>query len=83
VELTPDGASLGTRCFALAGLGEVAAARADCVRANELAPNAYNQGMLAFLDRRYPDARRIWEGAGRGNAVSARELKPWLARLPR
>jgi hypothetical protein len=39
--------------------------------------------MIAYLDRRFPAARAAWERAGAENPVAARELGPWLARLPR
>jgi rhomboid protease GluP len=82
VALEPDsGAARGTRCFALAGLGLADEARADCTRAIELTNTAIDRGMLAFLDRRYDDARREWEEASR-DPVQARELEPWVARLP-
>jgi rhomboid protease GluP len=82
LSLEPDsGAARGTRCFALAGLGLVDEARADCARAIELTNSAIDRGMLAFLDRRYADARREWEEASR-DPVQARELEPWVAKLP-
>jgi rhomboid protease GluP len=82
VSLEPDsGAARGTRCFALAGLGVWDEARADCARAIELTNSAIDRGMLAFLDQRYADARREWEEASR-DPVQARELEPWMARLP-
>jgi Flp pilus assembly protein TadD len=82
VSLEADsGAARGTRCFALAGLGLSDEARVDCARAIELTNSAIDRGMLAFLDRRYDDARREWEEAGR-DPVQARELEPWMARLP-
>jgi membrane associated rhomboid family serine protease/Flp pilus assembly protein TadD len=84
VALAPDeSSSRGTRCFALVGLGELAAARDDCVRALELRPDvASDLGMLAFVDKRYGDARREWEDASRGSPAQARALRPWLAKLP-
>lgn len=76
------GAYLGTRCFALAGLGDEKAARVDCARAVELLPDdLVDRGMLAFLDQRYDDARRAWQGAGEDPSIG-RELAPWVARLP-
>jgi hypothetical protein len=56
-------------------------ARADCARAIELTNAAIDRGMLAFLDQRFADARREWEEASR-DPVQARELEPWVARLP-
>lgn len=74
----------GTQCFALTGLGERAAARAACARALEIKPdNLFDRGMLAFLDGRNGDARRDWKKAGDIDPVNARELKAWLAKLPR
>jgi len=64
------------------GLGELDAARSDCVRALELEPTLVDRGMLAFIDKRYRDARRDWEKSSAADAVQARELRPWLARLP-
>ncbi len=83
LSIGPDGgAYLGTRCFALAGLGEPKSARVDCARAVELLPDdLVDRGMLAFLDQRYDDARRAWQGAGEDPSI-ARELAPWVARLP-
>jgi rhomboid protease GluP len=85
VSLAPNDAShLGTRCFALAGLGDLVAARADCARAIELGQTSgYDKGMLAFIDKRYDEARRIWQTMSDGDPISARELRPWLARLPK
>ncbi len=81
--LAPDAASaLGTRCFALVGLGELAAARSDCVRALEIGPGLIDRGMLAFIDKRHADARRDWEEASKANPAQARQLRPWLAKLP-
>jgi tetratricopeptide (TPR) repeat protein len=79
----PDsGFEYGTRCFALAGLGQVEAARADCTRAVQLMPDsAIDRGMLAFLDRRYSEARRLWQEASR-NPASARDLEPWMKKIP-
>ena len=82
--LDPNDASyLGTRCFALAGLGELTAARADCVRAIELGQTSkLDSGMLAFIEKRHAAARRDWQKASEADPVTARELRPWLARLP-
>ena len=83
VDLEPDSAAArGTRCFALAGLGELEAARSDCVRALELRPTLVDRGMLAFIDERYADARRDWETASEADPAQARQLRPWLAKLP-
>lgn len=83
VALAPeDAAAVGTRCFALVGLGEVALARADCAHAVALNPESLpDRGMLAFLDRRYADARRSWQAAS-ADPELARNLAPWMARLP-
>jgi membrane associated rhomboid family serine protease/tetratricopeptide (TPR) repeat protein len=76
------GAYLGTRCFALTGLGEQKEARVACARAVELLPdNLIDRGMLAFLDNHYDDARRAWLEAS-GDPSVARELAPWIKRLP-
>jgi tetratricopeptide (TPR) repeat protein len=85
VALAPDSApELGTRCFALAGVGELEKARADCARSIELAPdNPIDLGMLAFLDKRYPDARRHWDLAIARDPANAPVLRRWLDRLPR
>jgi membrane associated rhomboid family serine protease/tetratricopeptide (TPR) repeat protein len=85
VALRPDyGYAHGTRCFALAGLGEIERARADCRRAIELEPgSAIDRGMLAFLEKRYTEARREWQLASEGDPVRATELRPWLAKIPR
>jgi hypothetical protein len=56
-------------------------ARDDCSHAIALTNSPIDRGMLAFLDRRYADARREWGEAGR-DPVQARELEPWVARLP-
>jgi membrane associated rhomboid family serine protease/Flp pilus assembly protein TadD len=79
----PDaGAFRGTRCFALAGLGDSEDAHVDCTKAAELLPDSLIfRGMLAYLDRRYDDARQAWGGAGADPSV-AREVAPWLAKLP-
>ncbi len=84
VAASPDSAeSRGTRCFALVGLAAVAEARPDCERAVEIDPGSMpDRGMLAFIDRRYDDARRAWDTAS-ADPVLARELAPWKARLPR
>jgi membrane associated rhomboid family serine protease len=82
VSLEPDsGNARGTRCFALAGLGLLEQAHADCARAVELSNNAIDRGMLAFLDQRYDDARREWEDASR-DPTQARALETWVSRLP-
>ena len=78
-----DAAYLGTRCFALAGLGEVELAKNDCVRAVELHPQGLvDRGMLAFLNRDYAAARESWLKAS-GDPETARELLPWIAKLPK
>lgn len=78
-----DASYLGTRCFALVGLGELAAARADCARSIELRQTSkIDSGMLAFIDKRYADARRDWQKASDEDPAAARELRPWLARIP-
>lgn len=84
VALEPDSPhALGTRCFALVGLGELAAARADCARSVALnGESAMDRGMLAFLDKRYGEARREWQAASRSSPADARSLRPWLAKLP-
>lgn len=74
--------NLGTRCFALVGLGELAAAHEDCRKAVALRPDSIeDRGMLAYLEKRYPEARRSWESASK-DPVSARALAQWIARLP-
>jgi len=76
-----DAAYRGTRCFALAGLGEVEAAREDCALAVKLNPDSdIDRGMLAFLERRAGDARRSWKKATLG-AGDAQALAPWLEKL--
>jgi Flp pilus assembly protein TadD len=83
VSMAPDaGAFHGTRCFALVGLDEPKEARAECARAAALLPeNLTYLGMMAFLDHRYDEARRAWERASQ-EPSTARELGPWVARLP-
>jgi membrane associated rhomboid family serine protease/Tfp pilus assembly protein PilF len=73
----------GTQCFALAGLGERAAAKAACSKALAIKPdNLFDRGMVAFLEGRSADARRDWQKLSDGDPVNARELKAWLAKLP-
>ena len=81
--LLPNHAStLGTRCFALAGLGEMTRARADCVQSLKLSPaEALNLGMLAYFDKRYPDARKFWNQALADAPSDRRAVEPWLARM--
>jgi membrane associated rhomboid family serine protease/Flp pilus assembly protein TadD len=82
--LEPDSPyNLGTHCFALVGVGELGAAREACARAVELREhdNETDWGMLAFIDHRYADARTAWQKASK-DPQSARELAPWLAKLP-
>jgi Flp pilus assembly protein TadD len=83
VSLAPDaGVFHGTRCFALVGLDEPREAQAECARAVALLPeNLTYLGMVAFLEHRYDEARRAWEHASQ-EPSTARELGPWLARLP-
>jgi tetratricopeptide (TPR) repeat protein len=83
VALDPNSASnLAARCFALEGLGELAAARVDCMKAVTLDPaDSTSAGMLALLDGRYADARQSWQRAST-SPINARELGPWLAKLP-
>jgi Flp pilus assembly protein TadD len=85
VALAPDSApELGTRCFALAGVGELERARADCARSIELSPdNPIDLGMLAFLDKRWSDARRHWDVAAARDAENAAALRPWREKIPR
>lgn len=84
VQIEANAYHLGTRCFALVGLGELALASADCAKAVELKPDdAEARGVLAFIEKRYADARREWEEAIAEAPRRARELKPWLAKLPR
>ncbi len=72
----------GTQCFALAGLGERAAAKAACTTALEIKPdNLFDRGMLAFLEGRAAEARRDWQKVSVGDPVNARQLKAWLAKL--
>jgi hypothetical protein len=40
-----------------------------------------DRGMLAYLEKRYPEARRNWETSAK-DPVNARSLAQWLARLP-
>lgn len=80
--LDPSVAHHGALCFALAGLGELAAARSACKRA--LLPDDSGmliRGMLAFVEKRPADARREWQNVGRDDPVQARQVKPWLSRL--
>jgi Flp pilus assembly protein TadD len=83
VSMVPEGGVFhGTRCFALAGLRELTDARAECARAAVLLPESLVYvGMLAFLDHRYEDAREAWRRAAE-DPSTARELAPWVARLP-
>jgi hypothetical protein len=85
--MAPDaGVFHGTRCFALVGLDEPREAQAECARAAALLPeNLTYLGMIAFLDHRYDEARRAWERASQDASQepsTARELGPWVARLP-
>ena len=81
--LEASGFNIGTRCFALVGLGEIDAAHEDCRKALALRPDSIeDRGMLAFLEKRYPEARRSWELASK-DPVSARAMAQWLARLPK
>lgn len=83
VKLDASSYHLGTRCFALVGLGELALARADCAKAVELKPDGFtDRGMLAFIEKRYADARRDWQKALDEHPSRKRDLKPWLAKLP-
>ena len=83
VALEISGFNLGTRCFALVGLGELEAAHEDCRKAVALRPDSgEDRGMLAFLEKRYPEARKSWELASK-DPVSARGLAQWVARLPK
>src|SRR5262249_21749443 len=78
--------TLGTRCFALAGLGEPAAARESCAQAIALCGEddcSIDRGMLAFLDGNYAEARRQWELAIAADPKMAQELASYLSRAQR
>lgn len=82
--LKPDyGFAYGTRCFALVGLGEIDMARIDCANAVRLEPESdVDKGMLAFIQKKYGDARRHWQRASDADPIRATELRPWMAKLP-
>jgi membrane associated rhomboid family serine protease/Tfp pilus assembly protein PilF len=84
VALEPDSAAfLGTRCFARAGTGDTKGALEDCARVMQLQPKSLiDQGMLAFLEHRYDDARSTWAKAKDEDPVNAKALGPFLAKLP-
>lgn len=85
IALKPDDTTYhGTRCFALVGLGDLTAAREACKQSVAVAhPSAFDVGMLAFIDKRYADARRSWQHASDASPSNARDLQQWMARLPK
>jgi len=80
--IKPDvGLALGTRCFALAGLGRLKEARRDCAQATLLQPgDKVDLGMLALLDGRRREAERLWREAGQDDPGSAPLRRRWLER---
>ena len=75
-----DAGTLGTRCFALVGLGRREEAREDCARAVALAQRDGDRGMLAFIEGRNREAVRLWEEAARKRPATGRDLAAWIAK---
>jgi hypothetical protein len=82
--IRPDSAAtLGTRCFALAGLGRLGEARDDCVRATTLDPgDLVDRGMLALLAGHRNEALALWREAARKDRTIPRQVERW-GRVPR
>jgi rhomboid protease GluP len=77
--IRPDSAAtLGTRCFALAGLGRLGEARDDCARATALDPgDLVDRGMLALLAGRRNEALALWREAARKDPTIPRQVERW------
>ncbi len=80
IGLSPNATAYGTRCFIQASRNAFSEALADCKLATASGDaNAYDLGMLAFLEARYGDAVKYWTGAAR-TPRAKQELQAWIAR---
>jgi hypothetical protein len=65
------------------GLGRRDQARPDCAHAVEWKPDGRaDRGMLAFIDKRYAEARKEWQAAIDEEPENAVALRVWMDKLP-
>jgi membrane associated rhomboid family serine protease/Tfp pilus assembly protein PilF len=72
------GPAWGTRCWIEVDLGKRDQAARDCRRSLELqGESALDHGMLLFLDGKFAEARKEWEGVD-PHLIEVRELAPYF-----